>query len=267
MRVWHNKPDKYQRAADVENTVCERGTLGIEAETDRSDQRSDGGPDVVTEKHWQCAGEPDETAAVRTSGGRNVLEHSDGGARALNEQRHAKPCEQAEDWHVCHLLDGVRKHWAGCQRFHDGAHDLDPVKEQTKAKDRGTDVLDLFFFAKEIEQKTDDDDEIDVIAELECNQLRGHRRPDVCTKNDRNGLWQRHQPSADEADGHNGRCRAGLQHSRDQRAREHPEHRIFREHAEDRAHAFAGDFLQAVAHEIHPIKEDREPSEQPKNNL
>lgn len=267
MRVWHDKPDEDQRTTDVENAVCERGTLGVEAEPYGSDQRGDGGPDVVAEKHWQRADKTDEAAAVRAGCGGNILEHSDGGAGALNEQRHAETGCQTENWHVGNLLDHFSKDRAGGQRFHDGAHDLDPVKEQTKAKDRGTEVLDLFFLGKKIEQKTDDDDEVDIIAEIKRNQLRGHRRPDVCTKNDRNGLWQRHQPSADEADGHNGRCRTGLQHSSDQRARENPEHRIFREHAEDRAHAFAGDFLQAVAHEIHPIKEDREPSEQPKNNL
>ena len=257
-----------QTAADIETAVRDRGALRIFRLPDRCQNGCDRRTDVISQKDRDRTGKADDTAAaISCRLGRKILQHGDRSRAALYHQRHHAAEEYTQDRcrrDFCHQVD---KDAAACERLHHMSHDLDPFKEQSEREDDHADILQLLCLADKLQHEADENDGINVVAELERQELCCHRGPDIRAEDDGDRLRQCHQSGTDEADRHDGGRRAALQDCRHQRSGERPHDRILCQKAEDLFHALPGSFLQGITHRIHAVQEKCQAADQAKADL
>ena len=104
---------------------------------------------------------------------------------------------------MCYLCDHCREYRACRQRLHDISHRLNPKEKNTKSKNCLTDVFHLLGFADKGNDKACKNDQINIIADLKCNDLRRHCCTNVGTKYNRNCLRKTHQSRTDKTNRHN----------------------------------------------------------------
>ena len=239
------------------------GALRVARLPDTGQECRDGGADVVAEQDGDGSLEAQHAGHAVGAGLRGeALQHRDGGAGALHDQRHHGARRNAERGDILHLVDHRQEHLALRERLHDRAHGVDAHEQQAEREHGLADVLDAFVLRREPHDEADEHDEPDVVAELERHELRGHGGADVGAEYDGDGLAQRHEARADEADGHDRGGAGALQHSGGHRARQHAQHRVRGEHGQDRLHLGAGGLLQALGHHVHAEQEHGQSAEQ-----
>ena len=151
------------------------------------------------------------------------------------------------------------------ERLHRAAHDLDPEEEHAEREYRFADGFDVFFFGNETEEKSGGDEDVNVIAEMEGDDLCRYRRSDVRAENNRDRLRQVHQSGADKADRHHADGAGRLKHRGDQHSGDYAHHGVFSERGKYLPHPGAGRFLDALAHHRHPEQEDSEAADEAEN--
>ena len=239
------------------------GPLCIFRLTDRGEERRDRRSDIIAEQDRDRAGEADDRRdAVRTRLRREVLQNGNRRRAALYDKRHAHAEKHAENRNMTHLAHEIDEERARGERLHHGAHDIDSFKQNTEGENDHADVLPGVLLGQEAHHKANENDRIDIVADLECEQLRRHRRSDVRAEDDRDRLRQRHEVRGNEADNHDRCCRAALQDRCDEHARDCAHHRVSREKCENLLHFLARRALQRVTHRVHAEQKHSETASQ-----
>ena len=240
-----------------------RRALGVSALADRSKQRRNRCADIVAEEDRNRAGKADDRVnAVRACLRSKPLQNSDRRGTRLHDQRHAQAEQYAKHRNMGNFPHQLRKNRTLRQRLHHRTHDLDAFKKKAEGEDDHADVFHLILPAGKVNQKADENDREDIIADIKGDQLRRHCRTDIRAEDDRDRLRQPHQAGTDKTDDHDRRCRARLQNRGDNRARESAHDGVHGQYAENLFHSLAGSLLQRLAHRIHAINKDRETSEE-----
>ena len=223
-----------------------------------SENRRNGCSDIITKQNRNSTCKTnDRMYSVRSRLRSDILQNRDGGRRTLHDECHAAADQHAENRNICHLPDRIRKNFTRSERLHDGTHRVNAEEKKSEAEDRSADCLHLAAFSEEIHKESGKDDDPDIITELECNELCCHRRADIGTENNRDGLRQSHKACAHKSDGHDRRRRGALQNRGDKGAGNDSHDRIDGEDTEDFLHPLAGCLLKIVGHHCHSIKEHR----------
>lgn len=95
-----SQTDEEQTAGQVEDAVCQGDALGIPRLPDGGEKRRDGRPQIVPEQDGDGALETEDARSVGTWLRGEVLQHGDGRARALHDERHHRAHEDAENGHA-----------------------------------------------------------------------------------------------------------------------------------------------------------------------
>ena len=251
------------RSRYVKGTVRRRNSLGVAGLSDRCQDCGDGGADIISQENRNCTGQSDDAGdTVRSCLAGEVLKHRDGSGTALYHQGHHGSQGDAQNRHILYLTHQLDEHIAGCQRLHHAAHDFNSFEQQPKGEDHHADLFDFVFLRDEVHDKTDENNRVDVVAELKRQQLCCHCGTDVGTENHRNRLGHADQPGTDESDNHNGGGGTALEHCRYQCAGQNTHYRILGQESQNPLHLISGRLLKGIAHFIHSVKENCQSSQQ-----
>ena len=242
-------------ADDVEEQVDDRRALCVAACADRGQHGRDAGADVLAEQDEGRAVQADQAARGER------LQDADRGRGRLDDRREDHADEDAEQ-RVRHLRHQVDEEFGLAQRRHRVAHHAHAEEQHAETGDDLPPVVQDRLFEKDDERNADKGEQRRQRADVERDQKAGHRGADVGAHDDPDGLPQRHHAGVDEADDHDGRRRGGLDRRRDARADEHAEKAVGGQLFEDALHAVARCSLEAGAHHLHAVEEERETAEQ-----
>ena len=225
----------------------------------------DGRPDIGAEYQRDGCVEVDESAGAECE--------NDSGCRgtALDDHGHDESdsygAEEREDGHMAaRRRRAVERAEEGQERgkladqLEFGAHNAHAEEKEPEPED-GFSPAAQIFPCDEHHQKSEDDRRHDDAGYVECDDLRGNGRSDVCPEDDADRLHQIQEPRVDEADHHDGGCAGGLDDRSDECPRDDRHITVAGEKVEDAAHAFSGGFVETVTHEFHAEYEDGESAE------
>ena len=269
-RKKRNKEREHDCSAYVEAGVCNGRSFGIAALSDACKKRRNRRSDVITEEDRNGTRKSDHAGAVRSRLRSKALQNSNGCRGGLHDKRHAESEEYAKNRNIPDLQHQLREDRTCRQRLHDGGHNLNSFEQKAKGKEHHGDVLDLFVFGNKLNHKADEQNRINIFADVKGDQLCRHRGSDVGSENNGNGLRQSHQSRADKADYHDGGGTGGLQNSCDQCSRKGSHQRILREDSENGTHLLARRLLQRFTHLIHSEQKNSQSAKQTEqccNNL
>ena len=250
--------------------MCNGRSFGITALSDACKKRRNRRSDIITEEDRNGTRKSDHAGTVRPCLRRKALQNSNGCRGGLHDKRHAESEEYAKNRNIPDLQHQLREDRACRQRLHDGGHNLNSFEQKAKGKEHHGDVLDLFVFGNKLNHKADEQNRINIFADVKRNQLCRHRGSDVGSENNGNGLRQSHQSRADKADYHDGGGTGGLQNGCDQCSRKGSHQRILREDSENGTHLLARCLLQRFTHLIHSEQKNSQSAKQTEqrcNNL
>ena len=246
-------------AEDVDDKVCQSGTLRLDVGDGGGEVGGDGGTDVLAHDHGggvfvanPALGADDQGEG---DGRRRGLEYG-GEDGSYEEEYH--PGAEAE---VADALDEVTD--AG-EVLEVGGHgfleEAQGEEEQAETDEHLAPVLAGAFFGEEEREGATDDGKREVAhAEFpepeRGDEPAGEGGPDVCSEDDADGADEVHEPRIDEADDHNGGGGGALDEGGDEYARQHAGESVGGHGSQYLAHFVACQFLQGLAHELHAVEE------------
>ena len=121
--------------------------------------------------------------------------------------------------------------------------------------------------SREVDDEARKQHRIHQLLGVEGDELGRHGRADVDAVDDGHSPGQLQQSGADEANDHDRRRRAALEHRRHGQPGKHPQQRCGRQPGQQPLHGVACRPLQGTAHPVHPVEEHRQPAEQREKHL
>ena len=143
------------------------------------------------------------------------------------------------------------------ERGHRIAHHAHAQHQDTEAQEHCPQIFQCPFLAHDLHDKSDGNDQGDVIGQVEGNQLGGHGGPDVGPHNNPKSLFQVHKPGVHQTHGHHRGGTGRLEHCRNPCPQSHPIDGLFRQLPQDFLEPGSCRLLQAIAHHLHAVQEKR----------